>query len=630
MTDLFVSYKAEDRPRVAPLVHALEAEGYSVWWDAQIGGGEAWRDTICRELDAARLVLVIWSKRSVGPQGRFVHDEATRAQRRGAYLPAIIDKVDPPLGFGEIQSLNLVRWKGDPGDRKYQALLGAIRSRLGGAISAVPHTTGKGVSRRTAIVGGAVVAATAAGVAGWTLLRPGKASAKSIAVLPFANLSGDPAQAYFSDGIAEELRNALSRVAGLTVVARTSSEAVRNDDAKTAANKLGVVTILTGSVRQSPATIRVSAQLIDGKTGIEKWSQSYDRAPGDVIKIQTDIAENVATSLAAALAGTARAAVALGSTLNAEAQNLLLKAIAIAGPGTRDDLTEAQALLDQALAIDPNYADAYVEKSRVLTNFAGYFATAEDLPHYRAEAERNAKRAIQIAPELASAHNALAELYRVSLDFKAADQEFKRALSLSPRDATTLRDNARFGSQLGRSAEALRLVDEAIGIDPLSPASYTSRAWVLVASRLFAEAYELNMKIARRWPAFVSWLQVCFCLVQLDRLDEALKIAPNVDKSGSSGGQGLALALIYARKGRKQDVESQLAIVRGAFGDAASYQYAQVYSMLGDAVRALSSLDRAWEIRDSGLLWLRVDPTLDPLRNEPRFKSLLERLDFPA
>jgi tetratricopeptide (TPR) repeat protein len=231
---------------------------------------------------------------------------------------------------------------------------------------------------------------------------------------------------------------------------------------------------------------------------------------------------------------------------------------------------------------------------------------------------------------LASAHNALAELYRVSLDFKAADQEFKRALSLSPRDATTLRDNARFGSQLGRSAEALRLVDEAIGIDPLSPASYTSRAWVLVASRGFAEAYELNMKIARRWPAFVSWLQVCFCLVQLDRLDEALKIAPNVDKSGSSGGQGLALALIYARKGRKQDVESQLAIVRGAFGDAASYQYAQVYSMLGDAVRALSSLDRAWEIRDSGLLWLRVDPTLDPLRNEPRFKSLLERLDFPA
>jgi serine/threonine-protein kinase len=371
VTDLFVSYKAEDRPRVAPLVHALEAEGYSVWWDAQIGGGEAWRDTICRELDAARLVLVIWSKRSVGPQGRFVHDEATRAQRRGAYLPAIIDKVDPPLGFGEIQSLNLVRWKGDPGDRKYQALLGAIRSRLGGAISAVPHTTGKGVSRRTAIVGGAVVAATAAGVAGWTLLRPGKASAKSIAVLPFANLSGDPAQAYFSDGIAEELRNALSRVAGLTVVARTSSEAVRNDDAKTAANKLGVGSILTGSVRQSPATIRVSAQLVDGKTGIEKWSQSYDRAPGDVIKIQTDIAENVATSLAAALAGTARAAVALGSTLNAEAQNLLLKAIAIAGPGTRDDLTEAQALLDQELDNDPNYSDAYVENSPVLTKIAG-------------------------------------------------------------------------------------------------------------------------------------------------------------------------------------------------------------------------------------------------------------------
>ena len=630
MTDLFVSYKAEDRARVAPLVHALEADGYRVWWDAEIGGGEAWRDTICRELDAARLVLVVWSKRSVGPNGRFVHDEATRAQRRGAYLPAVIDKVDPPLGFGEIQSLNLVRWNGDRNDRKYQALLAAIRSRIGGVADTAPASDRRGVSRRTAIAGGAAVAAAAAGVAGWALLRPEKASAKSIAVLPFANLSGDPAQAYFSDGIAEELRNALSRVAGLTVVARTSSEAVRNDDAKSAARQLGVGNILTGSVRRSPATIRVSAQLVDGDSGTEKWSENYDRAPGDVIKIQTDIAENVAQALAVALAGAARAAVALGGTSNAAAQNLVLRAMALAYTNDKKDLETAQSLLDGALEIDPNYAEAYVQKARALNAYAGYFARAEDLPRLSDEASRNARRALEIAPGLASAHNALAEIYRVSLQFKNADREYRRALSLAPRDAATLRDTARFYGQLGRPAEAFRLVDQSIALDRLNPASYTSRLWVLTAARRFADAVEYARTFQDRWPDSISWLQITFCLVQLNRLDEAEQAAAKVDRQGGSGGQALARALITARARRTAETESQVAIVKSNFGDAASYQYAQVYGLLGDTARALAALDRAWEIRDSGLLWLKVDPTLDSLRNEPRFKALLEKLEFPA
>src|ERR1044071_2447361 len=145
------------------------------------------------------------------------------------------------------------------------------------------------MKRRTALAGTSVAAAAVAAGGIWFFLKPGSAEASnSIAVLPFANLSGDPAQVYFSDGIAEELRNALARLAGLKVVGRTSSEAVRNDDAETAAKKLGVTTILTGSVRQSASLIRVSAQLVDGRTGLEKWSNNYDRPPGDVIKIQTD------------------------------------------------------------------------------------------------------------------------------------------------------------------------------------------------------------------------------------------------------------------------------------------------------------------------------------------------------
>ena len=128
MSDVFVSYKAEDRRRVKPLVDALEADGFSVWWDEQIGGGAAWRHEIETQLNAARCVIVVWSRRSIGPKGHFVRDEAARAQRRHAYLPVRIDKVDPPLGFGEIQAIPIVRWKGDRSDPRYQAVLAAARA----------------------------------------------------------------------------------------------------------------------------------------------------------------------------------------------------------------------------------------------------------------------------------------------------------------------------------------------------------------------------------------------------------------------------------------------------------------------------------------------------------------------
>src|SRR5437879_2833090 len=136
MGDVFVSYKAEDRARLAPLVPALEADGLPVWWDAHISGGADWRESIQEHLDAARCVIVAWSLRSIASEGRFVRDEASRAQRRGAYLPVRIDAVEPPLGFGETQALELVGWRGDRKDARYQALLTAARALIGGG----PHT----------------------------------------------------------------------------------------------------------------------------------------------------------------------------------------------------------------------------------------------------------------------------------------------------------------------------------------------------------------------------------------------------------------------------------------------------------------------------------------------------------
>src|SRR5215208_3563476 len=284
MADVFVSYKAEDRRQVKRLVSALEADGYSVWWDAQISGGAAWRDTIEAELSAAKCVLVVWSEKSVGPEGSFVRDEASRAMEHGAYLPVQIDSSRPPLGFGERQAISLAGWNGKRSDSRYQALLAAVREIAGHEVRPKPPAHLEFFLTRRVVVGGGAAAVVAAGIGGWLLWKPNEAAAvDAIAVLPFANLSGDPRQAYFSDGIAEELRSALARVAGLKVVGRTSSEAVRNEDSETAAKKLGVSNILTGSVRQTPSTIRVTAELIDGKTGLSRWSQDYNRSPGDAI-----------------------------------------------------------------------------------------------------------------------------------------------------------------------------------------------------------------------------------------------------------------------------------------------------------------------------------------------------------
>ena len=131
MSDVFISYKAEDRRRIQPLVQALQADGYSVWWDEHIGTGDEWRQTIEKQLDSARCVIVIWSKGSVGPEGHFVRDEASRAQRRHVYVPVLIDAVEPPLGFGESQATSLKGWKGDRSDRRYEAVLAAVKRIAG-------------------------------------------------------------------------------------------------------------------------------------------------------------------------------------------------------------------------------------------------------------------------------------------------------------------------------------------------------------------------------------------------------------------------------------------------------------------------------------------------------------------
>ena len=632
MSDVFVSYKAEDRRRVRPLVEALKADGYSVWWDEQIGGGAAWRQAIEAELNTAKCVIVAWSKRSVAPEGTFVQDEAARAQQRHVYVPVTIDKVPVPLGFGEMQALSLTGWKGDRSDIKYQAVLAAVR-RVSGQTSAPALTQVRQtkVSRRAVVAGGAVTAAALAGAGAWMFFgRQSVDASDSIAVLPFANLSRDPDQAYFSDGIAEELRNALTRLAGLKVVGRTSSEAVRNEDAATAATKLHVASILTGSVRQSASTIRVAAQLIDGRNGIERWSQNYDRAPGDAIKIQTDIAESVARALSITLGSAARRAITAGGTQNAAAQKLLFQAMEAVRRGDKPALQQGISFADAAIKLDPKYADAHAHKALFTNWYASTYATdSAELFRMRDEAKQAAKMALRLAPNLASGHRALAEIHRVLLELGPAIIEYRRALALAPGDPGTLSDYSFVLAVLGNGPEALRLADQSITLDPLNVNSYATRFSALMTAGRLEEAVKFSQEVERTKPQLFNWPEgVASVLIVQNKLAEAdvyQRQAP-----AESYTRLVNEAVIRARTGRRSEIPAIVARVRQLYGDAASYQYGQIYAQSGDKDQAFAALDRARQIRDSGLLRVKTDPYLVPLRSDPRYASLLKKLNFPG
>ena len=623
--DVFISYKAEDRRRIQPLVQALQADGYSVWWDQHIETGDAWRQTIEQQLDSAKCVIVAWSKHSIGSDGDFVRDEASRAQRRRVYVPILLDPIEPPLGFGESQATSLRGWRGNRSDARYQAILTAVRRVAGGAGSPSPTIVKRGIDRRAVLAGGAVAAVALAGVGGWVLLEPNSAgSTDSIAVLPFENLSGDPAQAYFADGIAGEIRNILTRIAGLKVAGSTSSDAVRNDDAQAAARKLGVESILTGSVRKTPSTIRINAELIDGRTGLAKWSQNYDRAPGDVIKIQTDIAEKVTRALAVSLGASARKALA-AETHNVAAQTLAFQARDLSWQLTVPALQRCLQLLDQAIALDPNYARAYALKSFVTNNLVYQTArTPIEISRGRAEALRYAKIAVSKAPDLPIARSGLGWAYALTLQVPESLREHETAISLPGGEPDVLRNYGYAMSSSGKPDEALRYVDEALALDPLNAGSHQAHVSVLYKARRYEEAVAYTLKLKQDSPELFKFPHVLgHALLMLGRTKEA---AVAFAEGQTIAGQ----ALLAARTGNRDMALAKLAELRQRDGYYSNFENGLIYAQLGDKEAAFAALDRAWHVRDASLLDVKVNPYLDPLRSDPRYVALVRKVGFPA
>jgi len=274
----------------------------------------------------------------------------------------------------------------------------------------------------------------------------------SVAVLPFVNMSGDTQQEYFSDGLTEEILNSLARINELQVSARTSSFSFKGKDADigTIPHKLNVASILEGSVRRAGHTIRVTAQLNNAVTGYHLWSQTYDRDLGDVLKLQTDIANAVANALRVALLGNVAAKIEVGGTRDPAAFDAYLRASnayrrfgpanLAAGALNKEGLQSAVAAYTEAIRADPDYALAYAGRSLAFADFARALVTGPDVGDYFNKAQSDARKAIALAPDLADSHLALANFFAGSLELADAFREYERALALAPGNATLLKD----------------------------------------------------------------------------------------------------------------------------------------------------------------------------------------------
>ncbi len=428
--------------------------------------------------------------------------------------------------------------------------------------------------------------------------------------------------------MAEELRNALGRLPGIKVIARTSSERLRDDDAIDAARKLGVANILTGSVRRSPGTIRVSTQLVDGANGVERWSQNYDRAPGDILSIQTGVAQNVARELSVALGVKDQQAIAAGGTDNAAAHDLYLKASHFPQIAREVEARQQLALIDSALALDPRYADAHILRAETLALLAAaYDHSAADAAADYERAADAARRAITLAPTLSGGYTELALVLAEQLHAREALRMFQKAGALGA-DRRFQRSYSKFLATIGRFDEAITAADKAIALDPLDPGNLDGKAGVLCAASRYAEAADLaRRKLALAPDRNQGHFILSEALLGLNQLQEAQTEADHIPIDNIY--RWLLDALIAARAGDQAKSDRALARMKRIGGDGAYLQYAEVYAQQGEIEQAFENLDRAWMARDAGLLGLKGDRYLAPLRDNARFKVLVAELDLP-
>ena len=450
---------------------------------------------------------------------------------------------------------------------------------------------------------------------------------RSLAVLPLANLSGDPSQDFFADGMTAELIRAVSKIAQLRVVSRTSVMTYKgtHKPLPQVARDLDVTALLEGSVARSGDHVRIAVELYDGASERELWSGTFDRDLTDVLALEDEVAHAVALQIRLKLASSPRTRM----SINPEVYDLYLKGRYALDQDSADALNLAFAYFRQGIDKDPKYAPLYAGLADAYGRLPFYTDTrpSEAFP----KAKEAAARALQLEPTVAEAHASMAYILNYyDWDRSGAEQEFKRALELDPNDAAAHHAYGRFLASIGRVGEARAELSHAQELDPLSLGIQSNVGMVSYFARQYGDALDQLQKVLRLDPKFpVPYWGIGMCYEQLKKYPEALaQFQKGIELSGRGANEIASLAHAFGLAGQRAEAQKILAelTARSKTEYVSSYQFAVIYLGLGQNERAFAALERAYNERSTLLGYLKMDPRFDPLRPDPRFQKLLSRI----
>jgi TolB-like protein/Tfp pilus assembly protein PilF len=644
---VFISYASADQDVAVAVCGALEAAGIPCWMAPRdVKPGALYADAIVRAITDARALVLILSESAI--QSSHVGKEVERASSKKR--PIITLRTDAaPLTPALEYFLSESQWiDASPAHRESAnaKLIDAIRDPHSpppaaiasvGAGSGVASLGGLGRRRgKTGLVAGIAVALAVAGFIGWRMVNvrqvtggnvaAGPIVNKSIAVLPFADLSERKDQGYFADGIAQEILDRLERVPGLQIVGHASSFSFKDKDESPAAIglALNVAYVLTGSVQRGANRVRVTAQLIDTRTGAQRWSDQFESNLVDVLQIQDSIATGLARVFQIAVQVGAEAGEVIQSS---EALDAYMRGLQALDRGTREGCQSAIADFDQVLTSDPTFEPAAIGRARAYTfiGSGGWMAPAVAFERAR----RAAELAQKIDPTSPTPHIALAEIYLTyDWDWQRADNELRQAFALGPRESYGLRTASLLAAARGNWDEAQQLAIQAIALDPLDPAAQGSLGWaVYLRSGQYSEAEKAlrrSLDISPTWGSGRYFLGIALLLQ--GKYQEALAA---FREETLDDGQLEGSAMVYFATGHKTDSNRQLAAAIARDGASWPSGIARVYAYRGEKEQAFAWLDKAYDMHGEDLYFIKGDPLLKNLEGDPRYTALLRKMNLP-
>ena len=457
---------------------------------------------------------------------------------------------------------------------------------------------------------------------------------KSIAVLPFENLSKDPDNAYFTDGIQEEILTRLTRISDLKVISRSSTARFKSspENLPEVARKLGVAHILQGSVQRIGDQARITVQLVKATTAAHLWAETYDRKLTDVFAIESEIARAIATTLQAKLSGVEENAISARPTESNEAHQLYLRGRYFLHKRTEDALAKSVDYLNQAIAHDRNYALAYsgLAESYIYMLRLGYLPAATPKQVYEA-AKTAAAKAVELDPDLAEACSSLALIkMECDWDWPGSEKLFQRALELNPQLDEAHHQYSHYLMSVGRNADSLRESLRALELNPLSLPINTHLGWHYLFARQYDEAISQCKKVFEMDPRFPQAHDFIGLAYEQKRMYEKAiaEFQSALSFSGNSSHITAELGHAYAVGGKHDEAMKIISYLNNVAKQTyvSKYDLAVIHVGLGQNETAFQLLEAACEERSEGLVSLKIDPRLDPTRSDPRFKAILRKV----